>query len=138
MKTEKTEVNMVDRIVSVLTYYTMGIFGLIWLVFSALTKRRISSFLAFNLYQSMFILAIISIFSLVYNIALNILSVVPFIGQMFIKLDIFLNQTPLYFTFTITGLIFTIFVTYLALLALLGKKPYVPYVSEIIKTNFGG
>lgn len=129
---------MTDKIVSVLTYYTMGIFGLIWLVFCALTKKRISPFLSFNLYQSMFILAIISIFSLVYNIALNLISVIPIVGKLFVKFDIIVNQTPMYFTFTLTGLIFTIFVTYLALFAFMGKKPYVPYVSEVISSNFGG
>ena len=55
---------MLDRIVGVLTYITMGIFGLIWLIFSYVTGRKITSFVAFNIYQSMFILAIFSIFSL--------------------------------------------------------------------------
>lgn len=129
---------MLDRIVSVLTYFTMGIFGLIWLVFSYVTGRKINSFVAFNIYQSMFILAIFSIFSLVYNIALNLLSIIPFIGKMFVSIDIFLNQTPLYFGFSIVGLILTIFISYLALLAFLGRKPYVPCISDIVISNFGG
>ena len=129
---------MLDRIVGVFTYITMGIFGLIWLIFSYVTGRKITSFVAFNIYQSMFILAIFSIFSLVYNIALNLLSIIPFIGKLFINIDIFLNQTPLYFGFSITGLILTIFIGYLALLAFLGRKPYVPYVSDIVISNFGG
>ena len=129
---------MLDRIVSVLTYFTMGIFGLIWLVFSYVTGRKINSFVAFNIYQSMFILAIFSIFSLVYNIALNLLSIIPFIGKIFVNIDIFLNQTPLYFGFSIVGLILTIFISYLALLAFLGRKPYVPCISDIVISNFGG
>ena len=58
--------------------------------------------------------------------------------KLFINIDIFLNQTPLYFGFSITGLILTIFIGYLALLAFLGRKPYVPYVSDIVISNFGG
>jgi len=31
----------------------------------------------------------------------------------------------------------TLLVSYLALFSLLGKKPYLPLISDIIKTNFG-
>lgn len=130
--------SLMDRIISILTYYTMGIFGLIWLVFSHLTKKGTSSFLAYNIYQSIFISALLAVFSLVYNIGLNFISVIPFIGKLMMSFDIFINQTPIYFSFTLSGLILTIFITYLAAISLLGKKPFVPYISNIIVSNFGG
>ena len=48
-------ISLTDKIVSVLTYYTFGIFGLIWLVYAYLAKKSINSFCIFNIYQSIFI-----------------------------------------------------------------------------------
>ena len=49
-----------------------------------------------------------------------------------------INQTPLFFTFTITGLFSTLIVFYLSFLCLIGKKPYLPVISDVVKSNFGG
>ena len=76
--------------------------------------------------------------SLIYSIAVNIVSIIPIIGNFVRWLDVVFNQTPIYFTFTISGLFVTILVFYLSILSLLGKKPYLPFVSETISSNFGG
>ena len=68
----------------------------------------------------------------------NILSVVPFIGKLVKSFHIFFNLTPVYFGFTITGFIVTLFLIYLSILSLLGIRPYIPLISDIINTNFGG
>ncbi len=127
-----------DRIVSVLAYFTFGIFSIIWIVFANLTKKPISSFLGFNLYQAIFVSIVLAVFSLIYSIAINLLSVVPFVGKFAELFDIFFNQTPLYFTFTISGLFVTLIISYLSILTLLGKKPYIPMVSDTVKASFGG
>ncbi len=127
-----------DRIISVLAYFTFGIFSIIWIVFANMTRKTMSSFLVFNLYQAVFIAVVLAVISLVYSIAVNLLSVIPFIGNFSRWLDIILNQTPMYFTFTITGFFVTLLVIYLSVLSLLGRKPYIPFVSDIIASNFGG
>ncbi len=129
---------IIDRIVSVLSYYTFGIFSIIWIIFANVTKRRISSYLSFNLYQAIFVSVFLAVISLIYSIAINFISVIPFIGNLAKSFDLFFNQTPLYFTFSISGLLVTILTTYLAIMSLLGKKPYLPVVSDIITSNFGG
>ena len=129
---------LVDRIVSILSYYTFGIFSIIWIIFANVTKRRISSFLSFNLYQAIFVSVCLAVISLIYSIAINFISVIPFIGNLAKAFDLFFNQTPLYFTFSVSGLLVTILTTYLAIMSLLGKKPYLPVVSDIITSNFGG
>lgn len=127
-----------DRVVSVLSYYTFGIFSIIWIIFANVTKKRISPFLSFNLYQSIFVSVCLAVVSLIYSIAINFISVIPFIGNLAKSFDLFFNQTPLYFTFSISGLLVTILATYLAIMSLLGKKPYLPVISDIITSNFGG
>lgn len=130
--------SFLDRIISILTYYTLGIFGLIWLIYSHLTKKSVNSFTAFNIYQSIFISVLLGVISLVYNIGLNFIGVIPVIGKLALTFDIFFNQTPMYYSFTLSGLILSLFITYLAFLSLFGKKPFIPGVSNIIVSNFGG
>lgn len=127
-----------DRLISILAYYTFGIFSIIWIIFANLTKKTITPYLSFNLYQAIFISIIFAVISLLYSIAINLMSVLPFIKDIVKWLDIAINQTPIYFTFTITGLITTLIISYLSILCLIGKKPNVPIISDIIKTNFGG
>ncbi len=127
-----------DRIISILAYFTFGIFSIIWIVFANMTRKTMSSFLTFNLYQAIFISVVLAVISLIYSIAINLLSVIPFVGNLARWFDVFFNQTPLYFTFTISGLIVTMLVIYLSIMSLLGKRAYLPIVSEIISSNFGG
>lgn len=127
-----------DRIAAFLSYYTIGMFGLIWIIFSHFTNRKVNSFLSFNIYQSIFVSVFLAVISMIYGIALNFVSVVPIIGKLIVSLDIYINQTPMYASFTLCGFVLTVFLSYLAILSLLGKKPYVPYISNIIGSNFRG
>ena len=131
-------VGFLDRLISILAYFSFGIFSIIWLVFANLTRKNMGSFLVFNLYQAIFVSVVLALISLIYSIAINLLSVIPLIGNFARWFDVFFNQTPLYFTFTMSGLLVTLLVLYLSILSLLGKKPYLPFVSEIISSNFGG
>ena len=126
-----------DRLKSILAYFTFGIFSIVWIVFANVSKKPITPYLSFNLYQAIFISIVFAVISLLYSIAINLLSVVPIIGNLAKSIDIALNQPPLYFTCTITGLITTLILWYISFLCLLGKKPYVPFISDIIKSNFG-
>lgn len=127
-----------DKFVSILAYITFGMFSIVWLIFANVTRRRISPFLSFNIYQAIFVSVIFAVISLIYGIAINLLSVVPIIGTLAKKFDIFFNATPMYFSCTISGLFVTMFLMYLVLMVLASQKPYVPIVSDIINSNFGG
>jgi len=131
-------VSITDRIVSVLAYYTCGIFSIIWIIYANVTNKRITPFLIFNLYQAIFLSVALAVVSLIYSISANILSVIPLIGGLVRRFDVFFNQTPLFFGFTISGLVVTIVLTYLAVMSLTGKRPYIPLISDVINCNFGG
>lgn len=130
--------SFLDRIFSILTYFTFGIFGLIWIVVAYLLKKRNSSFLSFNIYQSIFVSILLTIVSFVYGIAINLMSIIPFVGKFVAAFDVFFNQTPLYFGFTFSGLLVTLLVFYFSIFSFFGKKPNVPLVSDIVCANFGG
>ena len=131
-------VSLTDRVVSVLAYITCGIFSLIWLIFTNLTHRSITPFVSFNLYQAIFFSVILAAISYLYTIAINILAAIPFLKSIVQAIDVFINQTPMYFSFTVSGLIITVILLYLSVLSLVGKRPYLPFISDMINTNFGG
>ena len=127
-----------DKIISIASYCTFGIGSIIWIVFSYITKKRISSFLSFNLYQAIFISIVLAIFSLIYDIAINLMSIIPLIGPLVGKLNIFITRIPIIFSMSITGLLVTGLLVYLSVLCLIGKKPRIPGISDLITSNFGG
>ena len=127
-----------DRLISILAYFTFGMFSLIWIIFANLTKKRIEPFLAFNLYQAIFISIILFIFGYLYNISINLMSPIPFVGDFVRAFNLFFNETPLYLGFTLSGFIITLFVVCLSFMCLMGKKPNIPLISDIVRDNFGG
>lgn len=130
-------ISITDRIIAVLSYMTFGMFSLIWIIFSALTKKRMSPFLVFNLYQAIFLSVILTVISMVFQIALNFMSAIPYLDKIINNILLFLFQTPIYYSFSIVGLILVFIITYLSIMCLLGKKAYVPFVSDMVSSNFG-
>lgn len=126
-----------DRIISILFYYTFGMFGLIWLIFANVAKIRITPFLNFNIYQSIFISVIFAALSCLYSIVYDLIIKIPFIGNLFAKFNLFFFETPMFFTFTLSGLLITMLMLYLSAMILIGVRPYLPVISDVIKQNFG-
>lgn len=129
--------SIVDRIVSVFTYFTFGLVGIIWLIYVNLAKKHMNSFITYNIYQSIFISIIFTVFSYLYEFLIKLLSNIPFIGPVIQKLNIFFFQTPIYFGYSIVNLILVCLLFYLVIVCILGKKPHIPIISDIIKANVG-
>ena len=127
-----------DRLISALAYFSFGFFSIVWIIFANVMNKRISNFLQFNLYQAIFISVVLCIVSLLYDIAIGFLNMIPFIGKFFNSFNLFFNATPMFFGFTITGLLVFLFIAVLSLSSLLGIKPKIPGISNIIVSNFGG
>lgn len=133
--------NLIDRINSVLSYYTFGIFGIILMIFCSVCSKKMSIGLLYNIYQSIFISVILTCISAIYSFLFNVIMKLSFdlsfLKNALTNFDIFLNRTPIFFTFTLTGFIVFSLATYLSIFALLGKKSYLPFVSEVISANTG-
>ena len=128
---------ILDRIVSVLSYSTFGIFGVIWLICVNIAKKSMSSFLVFNIYQAIFISLALTVLSLLYQAAMGFLSAIPFLKGMVLGFDLFFMGTPVYFGFTLSGLFILMLLLYLSIISLSGQRPYIPIVSDII-SGYGG
>ena len=135
---DKVYPTILDRCISILTYLTFGIFSIIWLIFANLTKKRISPFLSFNIYQSIFLSIVFAIISLIYETAINLLSVIPFIGNYIKEFYNFFNRSAIYLDFTLSSILLLLLLLYFTFFCLIGKRPTIPLVSDIVCANFGG
>ncbi len=123
-----------EKIISALSYFTMGIVGFVWLILGAILKLGLRPFLRYHIYQSIFLSFLFFILSTGLTLILGLLSYVPFINGI-ISTVTFLIATPLFGTFSILNIIFILFMGYLVVTSALGKYSYIPWVSNIIKAN---
>ncbi len=123
-----------EKIISALSYLTMGIVGFVWLLLGAILKLGLRPYLRYHIYQSIFLSFTFFILSLALDLILGILSYIPFLGSLISTLT-FLIATPLVGTFSILNIIFGLFMLYLIITSATGKLTYVPWVSNIIKIN---
>ena len=127
-----------ERIISALSYLTFGIFGVIWIVYINVAKKPLTDFAKFNIFQSILLSVILTVIAYAYDILLNKFGVIiPILGKILRPFDLFINQTPIYLGFSISGLIITILMMYLIILVILGKRPFVPFISNMIYYNLG-
>jgi len=127
----------VDRTVSALTYFTCGIFGIIWIIYVNFAKKPLSNFNRYNIFQSILVSLIFALFSYLFGIINKIGLSIPILGKIIEPVNLFFNGTPIYFGYSISGLIIVIIIGYLMIMSLLGKKPYIPVISEAIQANTG-
>ena len=62
---------------------------------------------------------------------------IPIIGMVFNSIDIFFVRLPMFYTCTLVGLVVGLFALIMSLICLIGKRPIIPVISDIIKSNFG-
>ncbi len=126
----------IERIIAALSYLTFGIAGVIWIVVCYIAKNTMSPFCSYNVYQSIFFAFFLYILTLVCEIAAGLLSAVPFLGEIVNKFAIFFTQTPIFFTYSLWGLIIFVLTCYLAIFAFFGRYPYLPFISDVINSGF--
>ena len=120
-----------DKIISALSYLTGGFVGFIWLILCSVTKKYMNKYLLFNVYQSIFLALLIFFINLLLGVMYHLLVIIPFINRM-VSFVYSLIYSPVYFNWSIVGLIILGMYIYLMLFALLGRISYLPWVSNII------
>ena len=91
---------MIERIVTALTYPTMGMIGFIWLILGLITKARPRLFTMYHIYQSIFLSIAYVVISLLIGIIINMLSYVPLINKLVAQL-VFWTNAPVFFGYSI-------------------------------------
>ena len=128
---QNEDVQLPDRILAAATNVTGGTIGVLWLIFCAITRRTMSKFLMFNIYQSAFLALFFYLAGILLIFIYNILIMVPFINIVVnaIYLSLF---TPVYFHLSIMSMLIFIIYVYLFVCAMFGVYGKLPYISKII------
>ena len=127
---------MIEKIVSGLSYLTMGFVGFIWLLLGIFTRSRLRGFTQYHIFQSIFISIAYFLLCMVCGFVLNILSFIPFINRLVAQITFFLNA-PIFGNYSIIQAVLYTVIIYLAITAFTGKYSRIPYVSDIIDQNVG-
>ncbi|MBQ8887048.1 MAG: hypothetical protein IJY61_05035 [Candidatus Gastranaerophilales bacterium] len=129
------KVQPLEKIISILSYFSMGIVGLIWLIIAFVTKKHLKFFLKYNIVQSLVISIFLAIFKLILDIILSVLALIPFLTGAIATINWFISIKVIsifYFSFSIFELLIYILLIYITIGIFIGKIFYVPILSHII------
>lgn len=128
----------IERIISALSYLTAGMAGFIWLIIAAIFKKSIRSFLMYHIMQSIFISIAYYIFIELYKLIYIAFAKIPIINSLLFLLNsMLMSPIPFLFGLSLLQAITTAVIIYLVLTSFMGLYSYIPWISNIIKTNTG-
>ena len=130
------EPTAMEKIVAILSYI-FPLIGFIFIVIAALAKKDMRPFLKYHIFQSIFIAFALWIILSGLGFAMHLLSYIPIINTVISMFTFFIN-TQLFLGFSVVTLLYFLFLLYLIIGVLKGSDSYVPWVSDIIKTNLRG
>lgn len=128
----------IEKIISILSYLTMGIVGLIWVIIAFVNKKTLRYFLMYNVSQSMVIAIILAIIKLLLDIIIPILWIIPIINYIATALNFIVSVkvVRLYFigvSFTIFELFVFLLLTYIMAGVIFGRNFYVPVLTKLMQ-----
>lgn len=127
----KSEYSITDRLVSAVSYVTMGWGGLIWLIIMAFKRANISRFVRYNILQSIFVSFLYFILAFLIGVIFNLLSFVPYLNILIAKIVLFFNSEVL-FHYSIIQVFVIGIILYMTLVSFNGKYPRLYLVSGLI------
>ena len=125
-----------DRVISAFTYATGGTVGIIWMIFCAVTKRPMSKFMLFNIYQSAFLSIFLYLASVLLQMAYNLLIMVPGI-KILANIVYITFFTQFFYNWSVIGVMIFLTYVYLIFASIFGKIAYLPWISNIIMYQLG-
>lgn len=129
-----------EKVIAVLSYFSLGFIGFIWVVIGAITKQKLKPFLKFHIYQSIFLSILFFIVSNLLILVLNILGFIPYLNALLGFIAYFLSVSLINIGnihLSLIQIAILIFVLYLSHGVVKNRYSYVPWVSDIIKYNVG-
>lgn len=127
----------IEKVISVLSYLSMGIIGLIWFVIAYYRKQRLKFFLMYNIAQSMVISIFLALIHLMLDIILSIFAKIPFIDFIAAVIYYIFNFKILriYFlnlSFTVPELLIVLLIGYIITGVILGRIFYIPFLTDLM------
>ena len=109
-----------EKLVSALSYLTMGFVGFIYLIIVILTKRTLKPFLKYHIFQSIFISIGYYLLTIFVGLICNILLFIPFINKITTAVLYYLS-IDIIFGCSMIGLCICAVLFYLVITSLQGK-----------------
>lgn len=133
-----SKVNLLEKIISVLSYATMGIIGLLLIIVAHISKKSLKYFLMYNITQSMVIAIILAILKLFLDIVLSILGLIPLLSYIAAIFNYIISVKIIRIygiglSFTIFELFVFILLAYIIAGVLVGRIFYVPALSSMMQ-----
>lgn len=125
---------LMEKIIASLSYITFGFVGFFWLLLGIFTKNNLRPYLKYHIFQSIFISIAYFLISALIGLIMNILSIIPLVNQLVLQFTFYLNA-PLLFGFSLIQVLIYAVIIYLVITSFQGQYSYLPWISEIIKTN---
>lgn len=125
----------IEKIISIFSYLTMGIVGLIWLLIAYFLKQKLKFFLMYNIAQSMVISIILSIITMGLDIILSILAKIPFLEYLAALVNCIFSIKILRISslaFNIPELLIIILIGYIITGVIIGRIFYIPFLSDMM------
>ncbi len=117
--------------------YIFPLVGFVFVIITALLKKDMKAFLKYHIFQSIFIAFTLWIVVSGLGFLMKFVSYIPGVKNVVGIITFFLN-TPLFYGFSIITFLYFLFVIYLINGVLRGSDSYVPWISDVIKTNLRG
>ena len=130
--------SLMERIIAVANYFTFGMVGFVWLILVALKKAKITPFLQYHIFQTFFTVMLFWLASVFIGLIAQILSFVPFINLLVVKIIYYFNAPFFAGKYSIVSSAISLIVLYLCLTSFQGKYSYLPWISPIIRKNIRG
>ena len=130
------EPSFIEKLISALSYI-QPLIGFVFIIIAALMKKDMKPFLKFHIFQAIFIAFTLWIVLTGLGFLMNIISYIPILKNIVGMITFFLN-TPIFLSFSVINAIYSVFVLYLIFGVIKGTYSYVPWVTDIIKSNLRG
>lgn len=131
-----SSISPLEKIICIISYFTMGLFGLILFILAHVLKKKLRYFIQYNIIQSILISIFLAIFNLLIDIIFSILSIIPIIDKVVATLNWFISVKVIsifYFSFSIFELIIFALLAYITFGILISKIAYIPGLTSLVQ-----
>ncbi len=125
------KISIEERLVSAITYFTMGCGGVLYCIYAYFRKKKITSFLRYNIFQSIFLSLLYFCIAMAIGLVMTFLSYIPGIKYLVAQISFWLNKAFIGEYSFLQIIVFGI-VLYASFISLLGRIPRIYWVSKII------
>lgn len=133
------KIYLIEKIISVLSYLTMGLVGLVWFVLAYFSHKKIKYFLMYNIIQSIIISILLTIIKLSVDIILSIFSKIPFLDFFAAKLYYnvisykIIRIYSLNMSLTAFEFLLLLLISYIVIGVILGRIFFVPLLTDFMQ-----